>query len=80
VVFRITWTPGSGSTDGFNVYRGVAGATLWDSCGGYQLVGTVPVTTTSYTDHEVEFLDMFYCFEVSAYNAAGESAPVEAGP
>ena len=80
VVFTITWTAGSGSADGFNVYRGQMGFALNATCQAYQLVGTVPAVTTSFTDHEMQMLDVFYCFAVTAFNAAGQSAQVEAVP
>ncbi len=67
VLIVISWDAMAEQHDGFNVYRDVDG-------GGFALVATNGPTTTSYEDGDV-VPGHFYTYEVTAFNAAGESAP-----
>ncbi len=78
VAFTVSWAAGSGSVQGFRVYRGIEGAAVNATCQGYQVIATLTVGVTTYTDHVVQMLDAFNCYAVSEYNDAGESAKAEA--
>lgn len=74
----LTWTDNSNNEDGFKVYR--AGVIT----GPFVLLATVPSDAAqklatgvprTYTDTGLPYATQF-CYQVTAFNTAGESAPV----
>jgi len=60
--FTLSWKPGSTNEDGFNVYR------------DGKKVGAASKAATQYKDQVTGNAGQQFCYEVSAFNAGGESA------
>src|SRR5262249_24802924 len=60
--FTLDWTPGSTNEDGFNIYRQGT------------KIGTAAKGAKQYKDPVSGSAGQQFCYEVSAYNTAGESA------
>ena len=63
----LVWTPGTGTTLSYNVYRGTT------SGGPYSKLGGMPVTTTSYTDATASAGTAYYYVVTGACDTSGLS-------